>query len=260
VPEVLKTKQARLAKIREAKQALEAEAKARAQAQQAARAAQEAQDEAEGKKRRGPQPKAPVETPDPKAQRNFTDPESRIMKDGATHAFEQCFNCQAAATVETQVIVATHVTQAANDKQQVKPVVEKMQTNLEGALPDKASADSGYFSEENIAFLADKQIEPFIAVERTKHGKPPAAEQTPPPSDAGVREQMRQKLKTEEGRAVYAKRKGTIEPVFGQIKGARGFRQFLLRGMEKASAEWDLIATTHNLLKLFRSGWRPATA
>jgi hypothetical protein len=182
------------------------------------------------------------------------------MKDGATQSFEQSYNCQAAVDGNSQVIVATGVSQEANDKGQLKPMVERLKANLEGAKPGQMSTDSGYFSEENVMYLAQEQIDGYVATGRIKHGdKPLSAPRGRIPEDASLKERMSRKLRTLRGRAIYAKRKEISEPVFGQIKQVRGFRRFLMRGLSKVSAEWDLICLGHNLLKLFRSNWRLAT-
>jgi hypothetical protein len=156
------------------------------------------------------------------------------------------------------------VTQQANDKQQVEPLVEQMKVNLGGRKPAELSADAGYFSEDNVSYLEGESIDAYVATGRQKHGVAPPPPVEPIPGKAAkeptVREQMAAKLQTPEGKKVYAKRKQTVEPVFGQIKEARGLRRFLLRGMDSVQAEWSLICTTHNLLKLFRSGWRPQLA
>jgi transposase len=259
LPKELRHRQSRLKKIREAKRALEEEAKAAAEKRRAELAEEEKKRAQSGKKRRGRAPKPPSDKPDPKAQRNFTDPDSRIMKDGATKSFEQCYNAQAAVDAEAQVIVATNVTQAPNDKQQVVPLIEKTKANTGGEKPKEASADTGYFSEENVGYLQAEEIDPYVATGRQKHGeKIEAAPRGRMPKNATVKERMTRKLRTIRGRCTYSKRKEIVEPVFGQIKGARGFRQFLFRGLENVTAEWDLICLTHNLLKLFRSGWTPA--
>ena len=191
----------------------------------------------------------------PKAQRNFTDPESRIMKNSATKSFEQSYNCQAAVDEESQIIVAANVTQEANDKQQLKPLLETLGKNLDGKKPKRVSADSGYFSEENVKFLNGERIDSYIATGRIKHS---SKRQPVPrgriPETATTKERMARKLRTLKGQGVYKKRKQIVEPVFGQIKEIRGFRQFLLRGLKEVEAEWSLICMTHNLLKLFRSG------
>lgn len=259
LPNELRHRQSRLKKIREAKRALEQEAKVAAEQRRRELAEQEKKRAESGEKRRGRAPKPPSDKPSPKAQRNFTDPDSRIMKDGATKSFEQCYNAQAAVDAEAQVIVATNVTQQTNDKQQVKPLIEKTKANTGGEAPKQASADNGYFSEENVAYLEAEEIDPYVATGRQKHSdRIEAAPRGRIPKNATVKERMTRKLRTIRGRCTYSKRKQIVEPVFGQIKGARGFRQFLLRGLDNVSAEWDLICLTHNLLKLFRSGWSPA--
>jgi len=260
LPDELKFRKTRLAKIRQAKKALEERARAEAEQKRAAQAEEEKQREASGEKRSGPAPKEISDAPQSKAQINFTDPQSRIMKDGATKSFEQCYNGQAAVDAQSQIIVATAVTQAPNDKQQVAPMIEKMKENLGGEKPAELSADNGYFSEDNVAYVERETIEPFIATGRQKHGEKVLPAHGRLPQNATIKERMARKLRTLRGRGAYKKRKQTVEPVFGQIKGARGFRQFLLRGLRNVSAEWDLICLTHNLLKLHRSGWNAHAA
>ncbi len=256
LPEELRLRQRRLEKIRQAKAALEAEARAEAQGKSEAKSP-DGPDDAEAQAEGSAEPKLPAE----KAQRNFTDPDSRIMRDGATKSFEQSYNCQAAVDDQAQVIVAAQVTQKANDKQQVKPLIEQMKTNLGEAKPRVVSADAGYFSEDNVKYLESEAIEPYVATGRQKHGAvEPVAPRGRIPSGATVQERMARKLRTKKGKREYSKRKGTVEPVFGQIKEVRGLRRFLLRGLEDVQAEWSLICTTHNLLKLFRSGWCPQAA
>jgi transposase len=259
LPQALARRTSRLAKIREAKAALEAEAKAQAvaaaEAAQAKRAERQRQVETTGRKSGGPPPTVPDPTqaaPKPKAQRNFTDPESRIMKDGATKSFVQAYNAQAAVDGAAQVIVAAAVTQDANDKQQLVPMLTQVVANC-GAAPRVASADSGYFSEAAVTADALAAIELYVAPDRQKHGEAPASE--PVPDDGTTIGAMRAKLQTAAGHAVYALRKALAEPVFGQIKDGRGFRRFSFRGLAKVQAEWLLICLTHNLLKLFRAGW-----
>ena len=247
-----------LAKIREAMAALEEKAKAEADAKRAEIAEKEKkrreEEERTGRGTSGRKPKAPSDEPADKAQRNFTDPDSRIMKDGATKSFEQCYNAQAAVDADSQVIVAADVTQDANDKRQVEPIVEQVKSNT-GRTPDEASADNGYFSEDNVKYLGDEGVDAYVATGRTKHGeRPPPAPRGPIPKNATAKQRMARKLRTKKGRETYAKRKSSVEPVFGQIKDVRGFRRFLLRGVEAVRAEWRLICLTHNLLKLFRSG------
>ena len=171
------------------------------------------------------------------------------------------YNCQAAVDEAHQVILAPRVTQYANDKRQVKPVIETLKSNLDGATPKQVSADSDYYSQDNVTYLAGQQIDAYVATGRWKHtDRVPPAPRGRIPKDATVKERMARKLRTIKGRNTYSKRKEIVEPVFGQIKQVRGFRQFLLRGYDKVSAEWELICLGHNLMKLFRSGWKPATA
>jgi len=261
LPEELRFKQKRLEKIKEAMESLEQEAKAEADAKRREIAEQEQALKEQGKKRRGKKPKAPREKPDPKAQRNFTDADSRIMKDSASKSFEQGYNCQVAVDDKSQIIVASGVTQQSNDKQQVKPMVEAIKDNTGGSKPRKLSADTGYFSESNIDYLEGERIDGYLATGKHKHTD--IAEPVPCgriASDATKKERMARKLRTKKGRETYSKRKHIVEPVFGQIKEVRGFRRFLLRGLENVTGEWDLICLTHNVLKLFRSGLMPKVA
>ena len=245
LPEELRFRQRRLRKIEEAKQALE----------------EEARKEAEAKPSAAGKPEAAPARPKPKAQRNFTDPDSRIMRDGATKAFEQAFNGQVAVDSEYQVIVAAGVTQECNDKHQVEPMVERLKANLRGLSPKQMSLDSGYYTDENVEFLRGEGIDAYIATGRLKHGEvPPPAPRGRIPKGLTTKERMARKLRTVKGRCTYAKRKEIAEPAIGQIKEARGFRRFLLRGLEKVDAEWLIICLTHNLLKLFRWSWQPALA
>lgn len=262
LPAELARRESRLAKIRTAKADLEAEARAAAAeaaaAAQTKRAEPERQTETTGRKPKGRPPRVPDPTqaaPAAKAQRNFTDPDSRIMKDGATKSFVQAYNAQAAVDSTAQVIVAAAVTQAANDKQQLVPMLTQVEPNC-GARPATASGDAGYFSEAAVTDPALAAIDLYVAVERQKHGEAPA----PPGADGTVRGAMRAKLQTAAGHAIYALRKAIVEPVFGQIKDGRGFRRFSVRGHRQVSAEWLLICLTHNLLKLFRAGWWPQMA
>jgi transposase len=255
LPEELRFKQSRLAKIKEAKEALEREARERAEQER-----REQEEKSQERDPRGRPPKPPSEEPDPKAQRNFSDPDSRIMKDSATKAFAQAYNCQVAVDSKAQVIVASHVTQQANDKRELEPLVEEIKTNL-GHKPKKVSADSGYYSEENVGYLVEEEIDGYLATGRLKHTDgAPSVPRGRIPQGATTKDRMARKLQTAKGRATYAKRKEIVEPVFGQLKQVRGFRHFLLRGLEKVSAEWDLICLGHNLLKLFRNAWAPTMA
>jgi transposase len=261
LPAELARRESRLTKIRAAKAALEAEAQAQAAeaaaAAQAKRAERERRAERTGRTPKGRPPRIPdptQATPKPKAQRNFTDPESRIMQDGATKSFVQAYNAQTAVDGHAQVIVAATVTQEANDKQQLVPRLTEVVGNC-GAAPAVASADSGYFSEAAVTDAALAAVDLYVAVERQKHGAAPARD--PVPDDGTAIGAMRAKLQTAAGHAVYALRKAIVEPVLGQIKEGRGFRRFSVRGLGKVQAEWLLICLTHNLLKLFRAGWTP---
>jgi hypothetical protein len=262
LPAELARRESRLRKIREAKASLEAEAKEQAKAAAAAveaKLAERKQREKEtGKKTRGRVPQAVnVEEakPEAKAQRNFTDPESRIMKDGATGSFEQSYNAQIAVDGQAQIIVAATLTQAANDKQQLVPLLAAVKTNV-GRLPEKVSADSGYFSTAAMTSEALSSVDLYVTPDsgkKTEQVEELRPESPPPPElDQEVQARMREKLKSESGRAVYKQRKMIVEPVFGQVKEVRGFRRFSFRGLHKNEAEWSLICLTHNLLKLFR--------
>jgi hypothetical protein len=229
LPEELQRRETRIARIREAKQALEE--RAREQARSEGQDAEKAQ-------------------PTQKAQYNFTDPESRILK--GADGFVQGYNTQIAVEPAFQLIVGQLVTQAANDKQQLVPLVERIEQQS-GQKPQGVVADNGYCSGENLKYLNKRRIEGYVATGKQKHsqwGEP--RKRGPLPKGASRVEQMKRKLETKVGAAVYATRKFIVEPVFGQIKQARGFRQFLLRGLEKVRGEWALICMTHNILKFHK--------
>jgi transposase len=229
LPEELQRRETRIARIREAKKVLEERAREKAES--------EKKDDQEAK-------------PESKAQYNFTDPESRILK--GSDAFVQGYNTQVAVEPTLQLIVGQRVTQATNDKQQMVPLIEVVQEQS-GQKPEEILADSGYCSEENLKYLAKRRIEGFVATEKQKHGeRNEACKRGPLPKGASRVERMKRKLQTKVGAAVYASRKYIVEPVFGQIKQARGFRQFLLRGLEKVRGEWALVCMTHNLLKFHK--------
>jgi len=236
LPEELQRRETRLAKIQQAKKALEQRAKEKAAE--------------EGRSEEAVKQAQPVD----KAQYNFTDPESRIMKSG--DGFVQAYNAQAAVEPELGLIVGQRVAQAANDKEQLKPMVEVIEAQS-GQRPTAVLADSGYCSEENLRYLesADnpqKKIEGYIATGKQKHGEyRQVCKRGPLPKGATRVERMMRKLQTQAGRAVYAARKCVVEPVFGQIKQGRGFRQFLLRGIRKVRGEWALVCLTHNVLRLY---------
>jgi transposase len=260
-------RESRLKKIAEAKAALEQEAREHAEA--AKKAAEEKLEErrqkeqARGKKFGGKPPQIPdpeQARPEPTAQRNFTDPESRIMPDGGRKgSFVQAYNGQIAVDSAAQIIVASEITQQSNDKQQLAPMLKRVEQNM-GAKPEAATADTGYFSAEQVNDERVRNIDLYVAIGKQKHGESEVATEASPPPEDSERAQMRQRLQTEQGKAIYRMRKAIVEPVFGQIKEWRGFRRFSLRGLEKAGAEWKLICLTHNLLKLFRSGWVPQAA
>ena len=191
-------------------------------------------------------------TPHPKAQRNFTDPDSRIMKNNT--GYLQAYNAQIAVDSTSQVIVAEALTNQAPDVEHLEPLVQRSLDNCL-ATPEKLSADTGYFSKENVEACEQRGIDPYIAVSRKDANDdattPPMDEPRTPAQQA--RQSMRDKLKTSNGKSVYARRKAIAEPPFGQIKETRGFRRFSLRGIAKARSEWSLVCLAHNLLKLFRA-------
>jgi hypothetical protein len=226
LPAELQRRESRLKRIREAKQVLEARAK-----EEAGAAGQ------------------PTAKPDPKAQYNFTDPESRIMK--GPDGFVQAYNTQIAVD-EQQLIVGQAVTQETNDKRQLMPMISIIEEQS-GITPTQLLADAGYCSDENLAAIAATPIDAYISTRKQKHGERPGpCPRGPLPTTATRVDRMSRKLHRKAGAAVYAARKAIVEPVFGQIKQARGFRQFLLRGLAKVQGEWSLVCTTHNILKLYR--------
>ena len=227
LPEELRRRESRLERIRQAKRALQEEARKEAQAE----------GKEDGK-------------PEDKKQYNFTDPQSRIMK--GSDGFLQGYNCQIAVEENFQLIVGQAVTQQANDKKQLEPMIQAIQEQA-GHKPQEVLADSGYGSEDNFKYLARRHIDGYVATERQKHGEQRlVCKRGPLPKGANAVERMKRKLQTQVGRRIYALRKAIVEPVFGQIKQVRGFRQFLLRGLEKVQREWALVCLTHNILKLHR--------
>ena len=234
LPEELQRRETRLARIRAAKKALQERVREKAAANG-----------------------EPVEEakPEAKEQYNFTDSESRIMK-SSNEGFVQAYNAQIAVEPAMQLIVGQAVTQAANDKQQVEPMVEAIEAQS-GQRPEEMLADNGYCSEKNLEYLEaakkpEKKIAAYVAAGRQKHGERQVCPRGPLPQGATRVERMRRKLQTKAGAAIYAARKAIVEPVFGQIKQARGFRRFSLRGLAKVQAEWALVCATHNILKLHR--------
>jgi transposase len=236
LPEELRRRETRLAKIKQAKKVVEQRAR-----EKAAVAGKSADEVKKAK-------------PTDKDQYNFTDPESRIMKGG--DGFVQGYNAQAAVEPEKGLIVGQFVTQAANDKEQLRPMLEAVEQQS-GQRPEAVLADSGYCSEENLKYLEsaerpERKIEGYIATGKQEHGdRRRPCKRGPLPQGATCVDRMRRKLQTKAGKAVYAARKYVVEPVFGQIKQARGFRQFVLRGIQKVKGEWALVCLTHNILRLY---------
>ena len=263
IPEEIKRRQDRLAKLHEAKAAMEARTKERLIEEQAAYqeklTARQTKEQATGKKPTGKAPQPPQEGPRDKDQYNFTDPESRIMK--VRGGFEQSYNAQAAVEVTTMLIVGAHVTDQANDKQQLTPTLAAVSP----VIPQVANVlvDSGYYSEKAV-LTVESSAQPatiYAAMKRQPHGRSIAQlevrdDPPPPPPEAPIPEQMAHRLDTTIGKQLYRLRKQTVEPVFGIIKQALGFRRFLLRGQEKVSLEWSLVSTSYNLKRLFNLGMK----
>jgi transposase len=258
IPEELERREARLAKLGEARVKIEARAKERFEQEMAEHraklAAREAKAAATGKKPGGRPPAPPVEGPQPKDQINLTDEDSRIMP-VAGGGFEQCYNAQAVVAAESLLVIAPDVVQAPNDKQQIVPMLEKIDALPEGlGGVDILLADTGYFSEANVAHCAAAEVEPLIAVGRQPHhpswrerfAAPPPEPENPTPV-----ERMAWRLRTPQGKKLYGLRKQTPEPVFGIIKSVMGFRQFLLRGLDKVRGEWSLVTMAWNIKRMF---------
>lgn len=244
----LARRESRLAKIRQAKADLETEASGRAAAKARTRARKRGADEAEVTE--AADQAAAKTTPQDKAQRNFTDPDSRIMKT-SDNSFHQCYNAQAVVDEDHQVIVATRLGNSAADAPTFEAILDETITNC-GTKPRQVLADAGYFSEDNVAAATSACVDALIATGRMKHGQtPPAAPRGPIPKNATPKQRMARKLRTEPGKAAYARRKAIVEPVFGQIDTCQGGKKVLLRGLDAANAEWALLAACHNLRKLF---------
>jgi len=257
IPAELARREERLSAIATAKAEIERRAAERYTEEQAdyekKLAKRKAKEQETGKKARGKHPKPPEPGPKDKDQVNFTDDESRIMPISGG-GFDQCYNAQASVDVETMLIVGQHLSQKTNDKQELKPALESLT-----ALPkdlgivDGLLADAGYFSGANVDSCLKEEILPFISVSRDAHNQSlneRFAEPAPLPEGADTVMQMRHRLKTQAGRAIYAQRKCTVEPVFGIIKSVLGFRQFLLRGVESVRGEWNLVCIAWNLKRL----------
>lgn len=257
IPEELQRRETRLAAIEQAKQEIQRRAQERFEREQAEYEAKQvkrkAYEEATGKKARGKPPAPPESEPRPKDQVNLTDKESRIMP-VSSGGFEQTYNTQAGVDVETHLIVEQHVTQHTNDKQEIEPALEKI-----GMLPGKLGkvenllADTGYFSEANVERCMNTGMKPLIPKKREKHN-PPLLDRfkkdPEPPENPDSVQAMRHRMCTREGKALYAKRKSTVETVFGIIKHVLGFRQFLLRGLESTQSEWALVCIGWNLKRM----------
>ena len=240
LPKELARRQDRLAKILAAKQALE----------ERARQKQDDDEDDQGG--------SPV-TVDDKAQYNFTDPESRIMK-ANNKGWDQSGNAQAVVDSTAQIIVAADVTDQATDVKQVEPMLEQAKQNTgEEAGIDRVSADAGYFSETNVNWLAEHEIDGYVATGRLNHNERiAAAPRGRIPGHLSTKERMARKLRTLKGRATYARRKAIVEPVFGQLKRVMGFRQFLLRGLKQMRGEWRLACLCYNVRRLFGVGFAAA--
>lgn len=257
IPEELARREARLQAIAQAKAEIEARAAERYAAEQAEYEAKlkarEDEENRTGKKTRGKPPTPPVDGPDAKDQVNLTDADSRIMP-APGGGFEQSYNAQAAVDTDTMLVLAPGLTQAANDKQQLVPMLEAL-----GELPEELGsvtellADAGYFSEANVTACVEAAIEPLLAVGRESHHLPWQERFAEPPlplEPGDALAQMKHRLKTRAGRARYGLRKQTVEPVFGIIKSVMGFRQFLLRGLEAARGEWSLVVMAWNVRRM----------
>jgi transposase len=262
LPAELARREQRLATIEAAMRRLEAQAKAEAEAERQRRTAAEAERAQTGKSRRGKAPQPVSETPDDKAQSNFTDPELHIMRT-TNKGWDYCGNAQASVDATCQIILACDVTDASNDKQQAEPMAQATlsilaQAGIERPTDESGTAqaipatlDNGYYSAAAVEALETLGFDPYIATERQRHQ---VSQTEAPETPATVQERMAAKVRTPEGKALYARRKVIVEPVFGQIKEARGFRRFLLRGLDAIRGEWCLICLTHNLLKIWRYG------
>jgi transposase len=256
IPQELERREARLAAIAEAKRKIQARVQEREQAEYEAKLQARAERQKQrGKKPRGRPPEPPSGRVDDKEQINLTDEESRIMP-VAGSGFEQCYNAQAAVAADSLLVVAHDVTQAANDKQQLVPMVDKLKALPEAlGRPRHLLADNGYLSEANVDACEAAQIEPLIALGRERHhvswrkrfGSAPKA----PPDSATPMQRMAHRLKTPEGKALYALRKQIPEPVFGIIKSVMGFEQFLLRGFDNVKGEWNLVTMSWNIKRMF---------
>ena len=270
LPAELQRREKRLATITAAMQRLEQQARAEAEEERQRRAEAEAERQRAGKKRRGKEPKPVSEVPADKAQTNFTDPDMKMMPQ-SNKGWDYAGNAQVGVDGTCQIIVACLVTTAVNDVQQGVPLAQATKENLsKAAVPlgvDEqgkvkkipATLDSGYYSAKAVAGMEQEGFDPYVATGRQKHNQTQATGATAAlPQTATAKERMAAKVATAAGKALYARRKVIVEPVFGQIKGARGFRRFSLRGREKINGEWRLVCLTHNLLKIWRYHCAPS--
>lgn len=272
IPEEIQRRQDRKAQLAKARAEIEVRALARVAEEQAEYEAKVSKREAirqQGKKPKGTEPKPPSGTPAPKDQYNFTDPESRIMKQAASKDFAQSYNAQAAVEVDSRLMVGERVTQARNDKEELAPTFSAIAP--EAGAVSAVLIDSGFVSEKAVRQIEEpspgQAVAPIVyaAVERESHGRSVAdleKKEDPalPAPDAPFAERMRQRVKTKEGRARYKLRQQTVEPVFGIIKETLGFRRFSMRGLAKASLEWTLVGVSYNLKRLFHLGAELKTA
>jgi transposase len=249
LPEELRDRETRLAKIRALKAELEEEAKT-AEAQKRAEKEKPAADRSRNWRRKWEVSEEGEILPLPKSKRNLTDPDSRMMKDLVTQSYQQGYNAQIGVDEQAQIIVGAKVVQAGNDQQQLVPVMQEVAQHL-GRMPEAVSADGGYFSTGALTHEAVRGVNLHVPPNEPEPDISSWPEMLP--ASASVQQRMWQKLRSAEGRRLYNQRKAIVEPVFAQIKHVRGFRQFLLRGLAQVEAEWLLVCMTHNLLKLFRA-------
>ncbi len=256
VADEIERREQRLTRIAAAKQVLEARAQAKYEAEQAAYEAKlrEREEKAakKGQKPRGRKPKPPTPGPQDKDQYNFTDPDSRIMKNATNKGFDQHFNVQVVVEHESRLIVGECLSNEPTDSQLALPAIDSVPTPL--GKPVSANLDAGYFSQDNVKGLEARKIDPYIATGRSPHEQSWraffAVEPDPPAEDASVKEKMAYKLRTDIGDAIYRLRKSTVEPVIGIIKEVLGFRQFSLRGLDNAAGEWTLVCLAYNLKRM----------
>ncbi len=256
IPDEIARREDRIKIIKEAKEKIEARA-----AQRYAKESKEYEEKIKkrkdkekltGKKPRGKIPKEPTKEPKDKDQVNLTDEESRIMKTSGG-GFEQCYNAQASVEHDSRLIVHQHVTQNSNDKQEIVPAFQWF-TKYPLFKPSSLLADAGYFSQTNIEHCEKQKVTPYISFGKEKHNQPlkeRLKEADPLPDNPSSIEKMKHRLQSKEGKAIYAQRKSTVEPVFGVIKHVIGFRQFMLRGFQKVKGEWNLICIAYNLKRLY---------